>query len=145
MTYKIHTHIVCRWFFAKALGGSVKIVSKIRDRVIDQPTVQNVRDMSVRTSTQYDLCTAFWSEFFDAHCQSPREGVRLFPVNMSMSSIYSIYFVQYFEQTRLKQTTDSTTSTPITMAETPITMADNTTTSIPPSCSHDILFLMHEI
>ena len=95
--YKIYAHEVCRAFFTRALGNSSKTVAKIRDKVVGKPTV---RDMSVRHGDKYNICTAFWSEFFETHCQSPRVGLRLFPISMSLPTIYVTFFVDYFAQTK---------------------------------------------
>ena len=78
MKYKIHNVFVCRNFFTRALGCGHTTINRLRKRVLGETVVGHVREISFRESHQYDTCLSFWSQFFKAHCQSPRKGLRLF-------------------------------------------------------------------
>jgi hypothetical protein len=47
------------------------------------------------------VCLAFWEDFFRSLCPSPKEGLYLFPINMSIKAIHVTFFAYWYKTTHL--------------------------------------------
>jgi hypothetical protein len=107
LMYRIAGISVCRVFFMAAWNLSNDKLKFIKEQTLGRTTVrtretpyspcQLVPDRTV--PTQYSVAVSFWQDFFAQNCQIPREGLRLFPVNMPMRLIYEMYFVPWCRET----------------------------------------------
>ena len=90
--YYLLNRPVCRGFFTKCLGLDHRVVNAISSLVQGKEPVSSVRSQlpSYEAKTQkYDLCCAFWTNFFGDQCQTSDMKHRYFPVNLSMFYIYN--------------------------------------------------------
>ena len=56
---------------------------------------------------QYDLCVAFWDNFFDG-AQRPNDEIRLFPANLTFHVLYEDYFIPWCHWSKHINTKKST-------------------------------------
>ena len=64
-----------------------------------KPRMNNNED----TSSKYNLCIAFWNEFFDEFCERPNDKIRLFPSNQSITFIHGHFFKEWFDKQKEKR------------------------------------------
>jgi hypothetical protein len=89
---------VCRLFYIFSLGIDHRICDDISHIVLGRER-KPVAELTALKSQKHPLCSvckAFWTDFFSL-CQTPAEGVRLFPVNESYQFIYVCKFIPWWK------------------------------------------------
>jgi hypothetical protein len=99
--YVILSHPVCRTFYSVILGLGKKPLDAIARCVLGntkEPSRKIVPKImkTPKIVLKMDMSDAFWFDFFST-CQSPVEGLRLFPANQSRLSIYCNFFVDWWD------------------------------------------------
>ena len=98
LTFSLAGTTVCRTYFGKVFNISNNKLAKVRHLLLNGSNASlnankhRIPDKSVNEI--YNICVAFWFDFF-GKCQSPRDGVRLFPVNISQKEVYNRFFVPW--------------------------------------------------
>jgi hypothetical protein len=104
INYYIEDVLVCRTFYCSALGLFSKKCDKVAAYVLGDEThgvksakLDGLKRVELdKNDEQYMLCVAFWQDFFKCLCQSPHDGLRLFPVYATRKAIYAMDFVMWF-------------------------------------------------
>ena len=95
--YVINGHEVCGNFWRKAYGISKFKMTRIRRMAASGGRVSvhgNKGRQNRGLRRQYDVCYAFWDNFF-ADAQRPNHEIRLFPANLTFHAIYEDFFVAW--------------------------------------------------
>jgi hypothetical protein len=104
VVYCLGNEVVCRSFYRLALGLSKHKCDQISRHVVGDeswmcPNPQVVENVChyKRGENLYDICVAFWSDYFTHLCPVPRQGLLLFPANMSRKAIYALDFISWLK------------------------------------------------
>ena len=98
LKYKVTGIEVCGEFWRRvyALGAEKPQAARNMvysgNRLFDAHVNRHPRPQS---KTHYNFAVAFWQCFFKAYCQTPYEGLRLFPHDMTYQSIYEVQLQEY--------------------------------------------------
>jgi hypothetical protein len=117
INYFISSICVCRTFFRFFYGLSKHKVDEI-SRLVVGNTKQTTSKMNFKVvpyrkdATPSQIANSFWTDFFST-CQSPVEGLRLFPVNQSRLCIYCNFFYPWFEVVHLGRTLENVVDVPV--------------------------------
>ena len=102
---KLGGRSVCRTFFCKAYGisdrklrGVVSAVLQSRNPLLAVIKRKVAKPTMLGERVKFNQAFKFWNDFFNDTCQTPKEGMRLFPVNLSMRIIYEEYFKPWFKR-----------------------------------------------
>jgi len=91
--------IVCRQYYARVHGVSVSCVKQAKRSAVAGTTAPPPRTEDViRTAEKTVISHAFWSLFFEQHCQKPNDDIRLFPVDKTYQDIYAEYFTPWYDR-----------------------------------------------
>lgn len=112
LVYKLQGHEVCRTFFANCIGIPMRVLNQIVALVRGLPLPERAPRRRLPTydvpNRQYDVCVAFWQQFFGEQCQTSQgEGHRYYPVNLSAFYIYHNYFWPWWNDVNNNWTDDS--------------------------------------
>ena len=96
---QIEGRTVCRKYFAALHGVAVGVVRQALKiaKMGGRPPKARASVIGVE-APKYTQALAFWTVFFEDHCQRPNDTERIFPTEKSFEKIYDEYFLPWFER-----------------------------------------------
>lgn len=90
---------VCRKYFAALHGVALAVVRQALQIARMDGCAPKARASVIgQEAPKYTQALAFWTTFFENHCQRPNDTERIFPTEKTYEEIYDEYFLPWFDR-----------------------------------------------